>query len=37
LKRLVARDIFDQQVKFRELHDLTGRIEAIEETLEARG
>jgi phage terminase small subunit len=35
LKRLAARDILDQHVKFRELDDLTRRIEAIEERLEA--
>ena len=33
LKRLAARDILDQHVKFRELDDLTQRIEAIEERL----
>jgi hypothetical protein len=37
LKRLAARDILDQHGKFRELNDLTQRIEAIEERLEARG
>ena len=37
LKRLAARDILDQHVKFRELDELTQRIEAIEERLEARG
>ncbi|MCX5643602.1 MAG: hypothetical protein NTZ17_02795 [Phycisphaerae bacterium] len=37
LKRLAARDILDQHVKFRELHELARRIEAIEERLEARG
>jgi len=36
LKRLAARDILDQHVKFRELDELTRRIEAIEERLEAR-
>ena len=36
LKRLAARDILDQHVKFRELDDLTRRIEAIEERLEAQ-
>ena len=36
LKRLAARDILDQHVKFRELDDLTQRIEAIEGRLEAR-
>ena len=36
LKRLAARDILDQHVKFRELDELTSRIEAIEERLEAR-
>jgi hypothetical protein len=33
LKRLAARDILDQHVKFRELDELTRRIEAIEERL----
>ena len=36
LKRLAARDILDQHVKFRELDDLTRRIEAIEERLKGR-
>ena len=36
LKRLAARDILDQHVKFRELDDLTQRIEAIEERLQSR-
>ncbi|MCX5645907.1 MAG: hypothetical protein NTZ17_14700 [Phycisphaerae bacterium] len=36
LKRLAARDILDQHVKFRELDELTRRIGAIEERLEAR-
>ena len=36
LKRLAARDILDQHVKFRELNDLTRRIEAIEDRLETR-
>jgi phage terminase small subunit len=36
LKRLAARDILDQHVKFRELDDLTRRIEHIEERLESR-
>jgi len=36
LKRLAARDILDQHVKFRELDELTRRIEAIEERLESR-
>jgi phage terminase small subunit len=36
LKRLAARDILDQHVKFRELDDLTRRIEAIEERLQSR-
>jgi hypothetical protein len=36
LKRLAARDILDQHVKFRELDELTRRIEAIEERLDAR-
>jgi hypothetical protein len=33
LKRLAAKDILDQHGKFRELHELTRRIEAIEERL----
>ena len=36
LKRLAARDILDQQVKFKELSELTRRIEAIEERLQSR-
>jgi len=36
LKRLAARDILDQHVKFRELDELTRWIEAIEGRLEAR-
>jgi hypothetical protein len=36
LKRLAARDILDQHVKFREIDDLTRRIEAIEGRLESR-
>ncbi len=36
LKRLAAKDILDQHVKFRELDDLTQRIERIEERLESR-
>ena len=36
LKRLAARDILDQHVKFREIEDLTQRIEAIEERLQSR-
>jgi hypothetical protein len=36
LKRLAAKDILDQHAKFRELDDLTQRIEAIEERLETR-
>jgi len=36
LKRLAARDILDQHVKFRELDELTHRIEAIEDRLETR-
>lgn len=36
LMRLAAKDILDQHVKFRELDELTRRIEAIEERLEAR-
>jgi len=34
---LAARDILDQRGKFRELDELTRRIEAIEERLETRG
>ncbi len=37
LKRLAAKDILDRHARFRELHELTQRIEAIEERLEARG
>ena len=36
LKRLAARDILDQHAKFRELDDLTQRIEAIEGRLQSR-
>jgi hypothetical protein len=36
LKRLAAKDILDQPGKFRELDDLTHRIEAIEDRLETR-
>lgn len=36
MKRLAAKDILDQHAKFRELDELTGRIEAIEERLEGR-
>jgi phage terminase small subunit len=36
LKRLAARDILDQHTRFRELDDLTRRIEAIEERLQSR-
>jgi hypothetical protein len=36
LKRLAARDVLDQHVKFRELDDLTQRIEAIEERLDSQ-
>jgi len=36
LKRLAARDILDQHAKFRELDELTQRIEAIEERLQSR-
>jgi hypothetical protein len=36
LKRLAARDILDQHAKFRELDDLTQRIETIEERLQSR-
>jgi len=34
LKRLAARDILDQHTKFRELDDLTHRIERIEQRLD---
>lgn len=37
LKRLAAKDILDQHARFRELHELTQRIEVIEERLEAHG
>jgi hypothetical protein len=33
LKRLPAKDILDQHAKFKELDELTRRIEAIEERL----
>ena len=36
LKRLAARDILDQHVKFTEPDELTHRIEAIEERLRAQ-
>jgi hypothetical protein len=36
LKRLAAKDILDQHVKYKELDDLTQRIEAIEESLKSR-
>ena len=36
LRRLAARDILDQHMKFRELDELTRRIESIEERLESR-
>jgi len=36
LKRLAARDILDQHTKFRELEELSRRIEAIEGRLEER-
>lgn len=36
LKRLAAKDILDQHAKFRELDDLTQRIERIERRLESR-
>jgi len=36
LKRLAAKDILDQHVKFRELDDLSSRIEAIEQRLAQR-
>jgi hypothetical protein len=37
LKRLAAKDILDEHAKLRELDELTRRISAIEERLEARG
>ena len=36
LKRLAARDVLDQHAKFRELDDLTRRIEAIEDRMQSR-
>jgi len=36
LKRLACKDILDQHHKFREMDELTKRIEAIEERLESR-
>jgi len=36
LKRLAAKDILDQHARFRELDNLTRRIEAIEERLQSR-
>jgi len=36
LKRLAAKDILDQHSKFRELDELTQRIEEIEDRLETR-
>ncbi len=36
MKRLAAKDILDQHVRFRELDDLTRRIETIERRLEER-
>ncbi|HRV46649.1 MAG TPA: phBC6A51 family helix-turn-helix protein [Sedimentisphaerales bacterium] len=36
LKRLAARDILDQHTKFKELDELTERIEHIEQRLEER-
>jgi len=36
LRRLAAKDILDQHAKFKELDELTQRIEAIEERLESR-
>jgi hypothetical protein len=36
VRRLAAKDILDQHVKFKELADLSARIERIEERLEAR-
>jgi len=35
--KLTAKDILDQHVKFKELDDLTQRIEAIEERLTRSG
>jgi len=37
LKRLAAKDILDQHHKFKELDDLSRRLEHIEERLQARG
>ncbi len=37
LRRLAAKDVLDQHAKFRELDELTRRIEAVEERLEIRG
>jgi hypothetical protein len=36
LRRLAAKDILDQHAKFQESHELTRRIEAIEDRLESR-
>jgi len=36
LRGLETKDIYGQHVKSRELDDLTGRIEAIDERLESR-
>ena len=36
LKRLAARDILDQHTKFRELDELTERIEHIEQRLQSQ-
>jgi len=36
LRRLAAREILDQHAEFRELDELTQRIELIEERLESR-
>jgi hypothetical protein len=36
LRRLAAKDILDQHAKFRELDELTRRIEHIEERLEQK-
>ena len=37
LKRLAAKDILDQHAKFREVDELTRRIEAVEDRLELSG
>ncbi len=36
LKRLAANDILDQHLKFKELDDLTQRVETVEERLQSR-